>query len=383
MVFVRIFIFVFVFILFRTAQEGSKNMQKGIIYLSRIMQDFADGKIHSNIIVNSRDEIGKISIYIQEFAISLVDSVKTITVMTNGVLEFSNKFLDHSKTMIVNNAEQFEFLQGVSASLEQLSAATDNIASSAKFSAEQAQKAREKLGLLQNEISEISKVGMEASTKARETSHFAESDQQILSEAIQKIQELNQSTTKISEAVGVIRDVADQVNLLSLNASIESARAGEFGRGFAVVASEISKLAEKTLGNSKDIIKSSKEAIHKSSEGETYIQNTGKNFTEILNRVQETNSIVKHIAIQSKAQIKLSEDVNNTFQTSLKMSQEISNATEEQKITNQNVVQSINQMNQLMENINLAGNSLQEISVDLELKIKSLASKISFFKVSE
>ncbi|RZV36593.1 MAG: hypothetical protein EVJ48_10265 [Candidatus Acidulodesulfobacterium acidiphilum] len=102
-----------------------------------------------------------------------------------------------------------------------------------------------------------------------------------VSDLYDSIQRINESTKKITNIITVIREIADQTNLLSLNAAIEAARAGEQGRGFAVVADEVRKLADKVTKATRDV-----EALIKETE------NTVSYGVETVNRLVDSNSFV-------------------------------------------------------------------------------------------
>ncbi len=140
------------------------------------------------------------------------------------------------------------------------------------------------------------------------------------------INNLGNSSKQIIEIVSVISEIADQTNLLALNAAIEAARAGEHGRGFAVVADEVRKLAERTVQATSEITDMTKGInadVHKSvtemnkgatlaKEGEQLATELQLSLAEIINGVMETaesiNSISAAISIQNASSQKISED---------------------------------------------------------------------------
>ena len=123
-----------------------------------------------------------------------------------------------------------------------------------------------------------------------------------VSQVVRTMQEINASSKKISEIIGVIDGIAFQTNILALNAAVEAARAGEQGRGFAVVASEVRSLA----GRSADAAKEIKQLIHDSVQrvevGTSLVDSAGQTMAEIVHSVQRVSDIIGEITAASAEQ---------------------------------------------------------------------------------
>ncbi|MFR8277286.1 MAG: methyl-accepting chemotaxis protein, partial [Desulfovibrio fairfieldensis] len=190
-------------------------------------------------------------------------------------------------------------------------------------------------------VQEVAKNAGSASSASAETKQKAEAGAQVVEKAVRSIKDvhrmslalkedmaqLNEHAQDITRIMGVISDIADQTNLLALNAAIEAARAGEAGRGFAVVADEVRKLAEKTMASTTDVgnaIKAIQESTAKSMEGvEQSVERIGEAtelagqsgvaLEEIVATVEATADQVNAIATASEEQSAASEEINQSI----------------------------------------------------------------------
>lgn len=141
------------------------------------------------------------------------------------------------------------------------------------------------------------------------------------------MEELGKSSDQIGHIIGVIDDIADQTNLLALNAAIEAARAGEQGRGFAVVADEVRKLAERTTTATKEIaqmiksiqdetklaVTAMEQGTKQVEEGVSSTAKAGESLQEIIRMSEQVGEMITHIATAATEQSSATEQVNNNM----------------------------------------------------------------------
>ena len=226
---------------------------------------------------------------------------------------------------------------------EELSASAEQMAHGSQESSSQTSQVATAVEQMSATVMEVAKNSSQAAESAKKTSETAAKGGEIvtltidgmnrIAEAVQKssytIQTLGANSNQIGEIIAVIDDIADQTNLLALNAAIEAARAGEQGRGFAVVADEVRKLAERTTKATKEIaamIKSIQSdtsgavASMESGTGEVergveMTRKAGEALKEIVNNVQHVSDTIGQIATAAEEQSAAAEQISTSIET--------------------------------------------------------------------
>ncbi|MCP4214040.1 MAG: PAS domain-containing protein [bacterium] len=227
----------------------------------------------------------------------------------------------------------------VSANANEIMAATTQIATGAETQARRISESSAAVTQLSASIQEVSKSNASSSKRSQEAITVAGSGcqqvaktitgmnriKQTVDDTAQKILELGKSGHEIGKIVKVISGIAEQTNLLALNAAIEAARAGEQGRGFAVVADQVGKLAERTARSTKEIgelieriqvetnecVEAMKIGIKVVEDGTTLADEAGDALNEIKHVVEENSAMINEIAIASGEQAGASDEISS------------------------------------------------------------------------
>ncbi len=305
-----------------------------IIRMKDMMQEAAEGEadMTRRLPVGAMDEQGELAywfnIFIERIQHLIKDVKENAATVSSAALQISSSTEELAATV----EEQSSQAQSVSSALTQLSATSADIAGSMEearnISENSSNMTQEGSKTIQESIDSLEQIDSQAGNLSR------------------IVGELGDSTSKIGAIIEVINDVADQTNLLALNAAIEAARAGEHGRGFAVVADEVRKLAERTGKATNEIVAIIDSLQQKSSEADKAMTETtsevnngrelGQSSLEILGKIVESGDEVQQAATSVATAI---EQENATIDEISGSLQEIAAGTEESATAVQEVTQ--------------------------------------------
>ena len=205
----------------------------------------------------------------------------------------------------------------------------------------------------------------------------------VVNKSADTVFSLGQNSDKIGEIVQVIDDIADQTNLLALNAAIEAARAGEQGRGFAVVADEVRKLAERTSKATKEIstmirdiqndtgkaVSSMKEGTKEVEVGKTLFSEAGSILTEIVDGGNKVSEIINQVASASEEQSTTAEQIGKSIDDINKVTQDSSEGLQQIAIAAQELNRLMTGLHEMINKFKVKDNKISSYSVITNGKI--------------
>ena len=185
----------------------------------------------------------------------------------------------------------------------------------------------------------------ELATAARDQ---AEKGGAVVGRAVKAMTQINDSSKKIADIIGVIDEIAFQTNLLALNAAVEAARAGEQGRGFAVVASEVRSLAGRSATAAKEIKDLIQDSVKKVEDGSVLVAQSGQTLEQIVSSVKKVSDIIAEIAAASREQSSGIEQVNRAVMQMDEMTQQNAALVEEASASSQAMADQARQLNEIL-----------------------------------
>jgi methyl-accepting chemotaxis protein len=299
---------------------------------------------------------------------SIMDSSISLANMAEEMTATSTRFSDSAQGQAASVEE-------VTSSMEEVSASMDIVVDNVNGQFESLNLLVEKIGQLSESIGRMKELITGAHAASENTARETRSGEAILDTMNETMAAIIDSSKQMTTVVDVINQISDQISLLSLNAAIEAARAGDAGRGFAVVADEISKLAVQTGDSIKEIAKLIEKTERDVSQGMGHVGQTVDLMRSTIKNVGSITDQISSLNGEMLSQIDMNRVVNEQAGTVKVKSEEIKISTAEEKIAIAEIVQSISNINELNQAfasgaMELAGTSEEVASVAESLKAK-------------
>ena len=225
-------------------------------------------------------------------------------------------------------------------------------------------------------VKQTSENAVHANQLASDAQDRAEKGGEVVGRAVGAMEEINTSSKKIADIIGVIDEIAFQTNLLALNAAVEAARAGEQGKGFAVVAGEVRNLAQRSAGAAKEIKDLIRDSVEKVDNGTELVNESGKTLSEIVEAVVKVSTMIKEISAASEEQASGIEQVNKAISQMDEMTQQNAALVEEASAASETMTEQATSMMNLMGFFQTAnsGSSPQTTQVTAPVRVAQSAS---------
>ena len=240
----------------------------------KLARTVADGDLGSKIEIQGQDETGQLMYALKDMNDGLIRIVSELHTGTDLISSAAKEIAAGNLDLSARTEEQ-------AGSIEETVATMEELTSTVRQNADNTD---------------------QANKMANDTSRIATQGGVVVTNVINNMESINQSSKKIMDIIGVIDGIAFQTNILALNAAVEAARAGEQGRGFAVVASEVRNLAQRSASAAKEIKELIGDSVEKVEIGSKLVHDAGSTMTEILSSVKNLSLIIGEIASANREQ---------------------------------------------------------------------------------
>ena len=331
--------------------------------------EVAEGRLDKTLLLRSRNEIGRLAENLRTMVASLKDMIAQAEEKTSMAKLESDRAaqatVEAQKARAAAEKAKAEGMLHAASSLEGVVKAITDASGALAAQVEQSSKGAEQqsarvsetataMEAMSSTVTEVARNAAEAATSADHARLRATDGADVVSQVVNGIGHAQAQATELKEdmsalgkqaestgqILGVISDIADQTNLLALNAAIEAARAGEAGRGFAVVADEVRKLAEKTMSATREVgaaiieiqdgtrknVGHVEQVVNRIDEATALAGASGETLREIVSLVEETSTQVRSIATAAEQQSATSEEINRSVDEVNRISYETSEA---------------------------------------------------------
>ncbi len=374
-----VIILVTAIIIDRFINHKTKQIKK----VTQSIEHITNGDFTQSMTITSYDETGVMIYSLQKFLIEMRDVLKKLKNMASSLTDQSNNSMDMSRDLAQASASSHSAMEEMINTLEQLSNSVEEIAEGSTSLANNVGDTNNRCKKANEVLLETVALSSEGSTEMEEVSVSMHEIRQIIDELGNAVEDVGNNMKSIKDMVNVIGDIADQTNLLSLNAAIEAARAGDAGRGFAVVAQEIGTLAvnsSKSVVDIKEITDSiSKlvfEMVRKMNKSIESIKECGVVVDRTSNTFQNINAKILDTKAEVVSVIGSVAELDNISQSLAAITQEQSASSEEMLATSEDILGH-------SERVKISAGNGEKSAEELMEIVKALESLLGFFKFED
>ncbi|HEY2929265.1 methyl-accepting chemotaxis protein, partial [Piscinibacter sp.] len=251
-----------------------RRLQARLRLAAQVMEAVAAGDLSKSVEPGAQDEVGRLLTQVATMQTRLADMVRQIRASTDSISTASSEIASGNQDLSARTEQTASNLQQAASSMEQLTGTVKQSADSAR----------------------------QANQLASSAAEVAARGGAVVSQVVSTMDEINTSSKKIADIIGVIDGIAFQTNILALNAAVEAARAGEQGRGFAVGAGEVRNLAGRSAEAAKEIKGLIGASVDRVEAGSRLVADAGKTMQEIVGSVQRVTDIIGEITAAAAEQ---------------------------------------------------------------------------------
>lgn len=354
-------------------RRSAANLTRPILELNQTAQQLAAGDLDVHLKIESEDEIGELGESIgktvarlKEYIVYIDETAEVLAQIAEGKLnihlknDYVGEFQKIKIALLNISSSMNEVMEGINTSSERVTVGSSELASASQLIAENSElqaASVEQLAATTSSVADhVEESHRDAEASAKETEKVTamiEQNQEKMTMMMNAMNEIRQTSQQVVGIIQTIEEIADQTNLLSLNASIEAARAGEAGKGFAVVADEIGKLAlesSKAANSTRELIEISMEEISKGNAIATDAMNSLK---ESVSAVDHVNNMIKKTAENAAVQAENMEQLRVGIDEIARGIQDNSAASQETSATSEELASQAELLNKMVQKFEL------------------------------
>jgi len=328
----------------------ARNISRPVQQASIALKAVADGDLSVTVPGAGKDELGDLLNALGQMKASLVSTVSQVRSATDSINVASMEIASGNQDLSARTEQAASNLEETAASMEELTSTVRNSADAAR----------------------------QANQLAASASEVAVRGGQVVGQVVSTMDEINHSSKKIADIIGVIDGIAFQTNILALNAAVEAARAGEQGRGFAVVAGEVRNLAQRSAEAAKEIKGLIGTSVDKVEVGSRLVADAGQTMQEIVGSVQRVSDIIGEITAAAGEQSEGIGQVNTAVNQLDQMTQQNAALVEQSAAAAQSLKDQASRLAEVIRVFRLEGSSapmpLQPLAVPQVQVVKPAAS---------